>query len=93
MFFHDALIWLSIAFDAVLKCAVAFRKLSHNLIGTWQGITKRKGSVETDYVPDRKAMDTRDVSCPHDDTCFDVTHSLPHALQAAGRVQQPGCKR
>jgi hypothetical protein len=49
MFFHDALIWLSIAFDAVLKCAVAFRKLSHNLIGTWQGITKRKGSVENPF--------------------------------------------
>jgi type 1 fimbriae regulatory protein FimB/type 1 fimbriae regulatory protein FimE len=33
-----------IAFDAVRKLTVAFRKLSQNLIGAWEGVTKRKGS-------------------------------------------------
>jgi hypothetical protein len=76
-FFHDALVWLAVAFDAVLEVAVAFRKLSQNFIITCGSITQGNGSAETDHVAGRKAMtgDSICVRCPHDGTCNDVVHS------------------
>src|SRR5215813_5952119 len=83
MFFHDALIWLAVALDAILQFAIAFRKLSQNLIGPFDSVTKPKDSVETDHVPDLETMDTDGIYaiCPHDGTSIAVVHSLPQAPQ------------
>jgi hypothetical protein len=57
IFGRDALKWLAVALDAVLKVAVPFGKRSEDLIGPRHRVRQWTAPAEADHGSYRKAMD------------------------------------
>jgi len=90
--FHDSIVWLAIAFDAVLKFAIAFWQLCQNLIRTTRSIRQSNRCAETDHLSDAKAVDDGGtmVSCSHNRICFlTFQDTLPTGSRAASQCRVP----